>query len=88
MAAFLTIVSMEDYPSRKVPNPWSDLCTVNGDKYGLLGAKCLIFAMQWGAPSSKLTPEARQLLDEYFGLSRKEGEARSKGRKGIAPLSF
>ena len=55
-----------DYLSRKVPNPWSDLCTVNGDRLGLMGARTLIMAMQWGAPSSRLTPEARQLLDDYF----------------------
>jgi hypothetical protein len=50
---------------RKVPNPWSNLCTVNGDPNGLMGARTLITAMQWGAPSNNLTSEARQLLDEY-----------------------
>jgi|GEM_PF-5913416 len=67
---------MTDYPSRKVPNPWPDLCSVNGDRNGLMGARTLIMALQWGAPSSKLTPEARQLLDEHseWRCKRREKE--------------
>jgi hypothetical protein len=62
---------------RKVPNPWPDLCTVNGDIYSPMGARTLIMAMRWGAPSTKLTSEAKELLDEYsawLGMQKKQTE--------------
>jgi hypothetical protein len=65
-----------DLSARKVRNPWPDLCTVDGDPDGLMGARTLIVAMQWGAPSGRLTPEARQLLEDYFACNRIDAQDR------------
>jgi hypothetical protein len=67
----LSAIIME-HSMREVRNPWPGLCTVNGDRNGLMGVRTLIMAMQWGAPSSKLTPEARQLLEEYSRERQKQ----------------
>jgi hypothetical protein len=40
-----------------------------------MGARTLIMAIQWGAASTKLTLEARELLDEYsawLGMQKKQ----------------
>lgn len=52
--------------NNQVPNPWPDMCTVDGDRNGLMGAETLMMAIQWGAPSDQLTLEAKKVLDVYF----------------------
>jgi hypothetical protein len=53
---------------RRFPNPWKDI--LNNDT---LSVREVIMAIQWGAPSNRLTPEIRDGLDECWRASH-EGD--------------